>query len=502
MNQLAQGRKMTEIRRWRAPLQKGSGMGSATSLLNARPADLQHIVLLCWSSVITVVGRFRIRLGKKPSSDIFAVVLAGITLLLNGCGDDGIMSRFMLKPDHIIVERRPDPIYDQLFPYYVELCATSQFRSKLKGEGGVAGPAVMYIKGACKDQQAAFPQLRQCRVAATELSDPEHGAGVSVGRWFRNVNWVAIPGYDLFYQGNLKLGEPLTQAHFDATVHDVVSKGVYNGVQFHTSPSTAADASLENFIAEEGIGTDLALQFARSVFCARLPITEPMLHEIIDFLNDKNREYAEGAADYKWSVWADNCAHTLRNALAAANIWPPLSVRAVKFRQLFNLAVPANEFVNLAMQGTESDIDDYQEIQHDGPRRDTLHEFHWLPTRHGALLKTLPIHEPNELYDTTFRLFTLQSPFRMGRTQHTIDLLSDDRFVNLGANLHYFHDKYASILAGHDERHEMLTSVRGTPYRRVERLFYEYVKTQLAEVDSMLVRLSTLEDRGDAAKIK
>jgi len=501
MNQLAQGRKMTEIRRWRAPLQKGSGMGSATSLLNARPADLQHIVLLCWSSVITVVGRFRIRLGKKPSSDIFAVVLAGITLLLNGCGDDGIMSRFMLKPDHIIVERRPDPIYDQLFPYYVELCATSQFRSKLKGEGGVAGHAVMYIKGACKDQQAAFPQLRQCRVAATELSDPEHGAGVSVGRWFRNVNWVAIPGYDLFYQGNLKLGEPLTQAHFDATVHDVVSKGVYNGVQFHTSPSTAADASLENFIAEEGIGTDLALQFARSVFCARLPITEPMLHEIIDFLNDKNREYAEGAADYKWSVWADNCAHTLRNALAA-NIWPPLSVRAVKFRQLFNLAVPANEFVNLAMQGTESDIDDYQEIQHDGPRRDTLHEFHWLPTRHGALLKTLPIHEPNELYDTTFRLFTLQSPFRMGRTQHTIDLLSDDRFVNLGANLHYFHDKYASILAGHDERHEMLTSVRGTPYRRVERLFYEYVKTQLAEVDSMLVRLSTLEDRGDAAKIK
>src|SRR5215831_11420137 len=406
MNQLAQGRKMTEIRRWRAPLQKGSGMGSATSLLNARPADLQHIVLLCWSSVITVVGRFRIRLGKKPSSDIFAVVLAGITLLLNGCGDDGIMSRFMLKPDHIIVERRPDPIYDQLFPYYVELCATSQFRSKLKGGGGVAGHAVMYIKGACKDQRAAFPQLRQCRVAATELSDPEHGAGVSVGRWFRNVNWVAIPGYDLFYQGNLKLGEPLTQAHFDATVHDVVSKGVYNGVQFHTSPSTAADASLENFIAEEGIGTDLALQFARSVFCARLPITEPMLHEIIDFLNDKNREYAEGAADYNWSVWADNCSHTLRNALAAANIWPPLSVRAVKFRQLFNLAVPANEFVNLAVLGTEGDIDDYREIQHNGPRRDALHEFHWLPTRHGALLKTLPIHEPNELYDTTFRLFS------------------------------------------------------------------------------------------------
>ena len=45
-----------------------------------------------------------------------------------------------------------------------------------------------------------------------------------------------------------------------------------------------------------------------------------MLDEVIAFLNDKNREYAEGDADYNWSVWADNCVHTLRNALAAANI--------------------------------------------------------------------------------------------------------------------------------------------------------------------------------------
>ena len=99
-----------------------------------------------------------------------------------------------------------------------------------------------------------------------------------------------------------------------------------------------------------------------------LPVTEPMLDEVIAFLNDKNREYAEGEADYNWSVWADNCSHTLRNALAAANIWSPLSVRAVKFRQLFNLAVPANEFVNLAELGTEGNIDDYREIQQDGPR--------------------------------------------------------------------------------------------------------------------------------------
>jgi hypothetical protein len=120
------------------------------------------------------------------------------------------MSRFMLKPDRIIVERRPDPAYDRLFPYYVELCATSQFRSKLKGEGGVAGHAVMYIKGARKDERASFPQVRRCHTAATDLDDPEHG-GVSVGRWFRNINWVAIPGYKLFFQGDIEPGELLTQ---------------------------------------------------------------------------------------------------------------------------------------------------------------------------------------------------------------------------------------------------------------------------------------------------
>jgi hypothetical protein len=438
----------------------------------------------------------------EAGPSIFAALLAGITLLLSGCGDDGIISRFMLKLDRIIVERRPDPAYDQLFPYYVELCATSQFRSKLKGEGGLAGHAVMYIKGACKDEQATLPQLRRCRVVATDLHDPEHGAGISVGRWFQNVNWVAIPGYDLFYKGNLKPGEPLTQAHFDATVRDVISKGVYKGIKFHASPSVGADPNLDDFVANEGIGTDLALQFARSVFCARLPITEPMLNEIIAFLNDKNQEYFSGEADYNWSVWADNCAHTLRNALAAANIWSPLSVRAVKFRQIFNLAVPANEFVNLAEISTEGDIEDYRRIQQYGPERDAFHEFHWLPTRHGALLKTLPIHEPNDLYDTTFRLFTLQSPFRMSKTQRAVDLLSDDRFVNLDANLRYFHEKYGTILASHDERRDMLASVRGTPYRRVERLYYGYIRTQRAEVEGMLDRLAALEDQADGTKFK
>ena len=423
----------------------------------------------------------------------FAVV--GVAILLGGCVEDGLMdmARFQLKPDEIIIDRRPDTDYEKLFPYYVELCAASQFRSKLTGEGGgPAGHAILYIKGACKDEDAPLPRLRRCRRIATSLKDPEHGAGVSVNQLFKNINWVATPGFELVFSGALAPGERLTLARFRAVEQTAIVKGIYKGVIFHRFAGATSDTELGDFLERAGIGTDLALQFARSVFCARLPVTAAMLDPIIAFLNDKNREYAEGEADYNWSAWADNCSHTMRNALAAANIWSPLSVRTTKIRQIFNLAVPANEFVNLAELMTQGDIEDYRDILRDGPRRDAFHEFHWLPTRQGALLKTLPVHDPNDLYDTTFRLFTLQSPFLRGKTQRAIDLLSDKRFVDLDANLHYFDRRYDTILAQHDEQRDTIASVRGTPFRRVERLYYDYIRTQRDEVQSMLNRIAAM----------
>ena len=439
--------------------------------------------------------RLDLRIGGTAVRRVLAFATIGLVTLLGGCVHDGVMdlARFQLKPDDIIIERRPDAEYEKLFPYYVELCAASQFQSKLTGEGGgPAGHAIIYIKGACNDENTPFPQLRRCRGVATSLKDPEHGAGVSVNHLFKNVNWVATPGYELVFSGGLAPGERLTLARFRAVEQQAIAKGIYRGVAFHRFEGATSDTDLRAFLERAGIGTDLALKFARSVFCARLPVTEAMLEPIIKFLNDKNREYAEGEADYNWSAWADNCSHTMRNALAAANIWSPLSVRTTKIRQIFNLAIPANEFVNLAELMTEGDIEDYREILRDGPRRDAFHEFDWLPTRQGALLKTLPVHEPNDLYDTTFRLFTLQSPLLRGKTQRAIDLLSVERFVDLNTNLHYFARRYNAILAQHDEQRDSLASVRGTRFRRVEGLYYGYIRSQSTEVRSMLDRIAAM----------
>ena len=146
---------------------------------------------------------------------------------------------------------------------------------------------------------------------------------------------------------------------------------------------------------------------------------------------------------------------------------------------------------------TGGDLEDYRDILRDGPRRDAFHEFNWLPTRQGALLKTLPVHDPNDLYDTTFRLFTLQSPFLMGKTQRAIALLSDQRFVDLVTNLHYFEKRYDAILAEHDEQRDSLASVRGTRFRRVESLYYDYIHSQSADVQSMLKRIATISNISD-----
>jgi hypothetical protein len=60
--------------------------------------------------------------------------------------------------------------------------------------------------------------------------------------------------------------------------------------------------------------------------------------------------------------------------------------------------------------------------------------------------------------------------------------------------LHYFEKRYDAILAQHDERRDAMASVRGTPFRRVERLYYDYVRAQRDEVRSMLDRVAAFPE--------
>jgi hypothetical protein len=275
-------------------------------------------------------------------------------------------------------------------------------------------------------------------------------------------------------------------------VQAAVDKGVFDGVELHPGWTRKPNPTMRDFAADQSITTDFALQFARNVFCARVPVTPAVLDEVIAFLNDKNREYATGEVDYHWSLFANNCVHTVRNALAAANTWAALSVLQVKFLHLFNLAVPANEFVNLAILSRDGPIEDYPTLYKDDPLRDALNDFRWLPTRHGAVLKTLPVHQPNELYDTTFRLFAVQSPLSRGTTAYAVRLLGDPENVDLATNLRAWQGRYAALIRAGDADRDGLATVRGSRYRRFARVHADYLRAQQADAERLLAQLAAL----------
>ena len=146
----------------------------------------------------------------RPARLSLALLLAAVAGGALGCA--AAAELFREPEDAVVPFTRPDPLYEELVPHYAELCAVSQYRP-LKGRvGGIPGHAVMYLKGVCKDESAPYPRLRRCRRAAVDIADPEHGAGVSVNRYFQNVNWVATPGKYFFYSGDVRTYEPLDQA--------------------------------------------------------------------------------------------------------------------------------------------------------------------------------------------------------------------------------------------------------------------------------------------------
>ncbi len=416
---------------------------------------------------------------RLPITLAFLVALPGAACI-------NIGERLAPTRDVVVLTQRPDPVYEELFPAYAELCAVSQYRPKDREVGGSPGHGVMYLKGACLDEDAAYPRLAPCAETAADAGDASHGTGISVNKWFKNVNWVGIPGKRLFFHGNLKRGQRLTQEHFDATVQAALP--YYRGVETHPHPQ-APDWSVADFVAQDSIGTDFALRYGRSVYCMRLPVTRPMMAQIIEFLNELNDDYADGETDYNWSGFHDNCVHTLRNALAAAKIWEPKKVWTIKVRQFFNLAIPANEFMNLATLAHDSPLENFPEIYTDDLKRETLLEQSWLPMTPGAMIKSMSIHQDNDLYDTRFRMLIVQSPFLSRVTKRADRLLYDARFVELEANLRLFRARYESILAHRGDTAGWWS--RGDEdYLAAREHYYGYIEAQKAEVDRMLARLA------------
>jgi hypothetical protein len=391
--------------------------------------------------------------------------------MLTGCVAEGD------RPVPVVV---PELAYEELYPHYVELCAVSQFRPKGRDLGGVPGHAVMYLKGACRKADAPYPQLEMCAAPSNDPESLDHGVGVSVNRMFKNINWMATPGRDLFFDGRLDPGETLTQDYYDATIEEAIERGLFDGIEIHDRYLENTDRTVAEVVAHDAIGTDFALRYARTVWCSRVPVTRAMMVDIVGYLNALNADYADGDTEYNWSGYADNCVHTVRNALAAADIWAPKKTWTIKLRQLFHLAIPANEVVNLAERVVEFPIDDRLAVQRDAEGRQSLRRYGWLPGRHGALLVVAPPYPKNDLFDTTRRIFVLEGPLRV-KTRAAVRMFEDERHTDLEANLRAFEGIYEEILAARPDR-----------LRGFAAVYYGYIGERLANVRHQLAQLPLL----------
>ncbi|MFQ5458083.1 MAG: hypothetical protein ACE5FC_06495 [Myxococcota bacterium] len=272
-----------------------------------------------------------------------------------------------------------------------------------------------------------------------------------------------------------------------AAVRDL---GLFRGVEIHEEylREKPPGEDREAWVAAGAAGTDYALNFGRTLFSAKLPVTRPMLEKMIAYLNGLNLKYASDQADYNWSGYADNCVHTIHNSLAAAGIWRPWPVAAIKLLNLFNLAVPANEFIDLATLANEFPLESFSRIYFDRVKRRELWEYGWLPTRHGALLETIPVHRDNALYDTGFKMLVLEPAFIFGRTRRRGNrMLDDPRYTDIGENLRYFRARYERILEeGRAWRDRTLREMR---YRIARRKYYAYIEAQIEDADRKLAQL-------------
>ena len=397
-------------------------------------------------------------------------------------------------------------IYNSLFPYSVEVCAVTQLRQLGARPGGWGGHATLFINGAELDSTARYPRLRLV-APGTDLSRPDSGTGISVNKIFDNVTWVAIPGRDEFFRGGLAPEQTLNTESYEAAIRKATSAGWFAGVGIKNAVMRRRLSGMpaEEFIVRQSIGTDFALTFARTAFCARLPLSREAIDKVIAYLNGAN-ESAQRSG-YTWNMYTNNCSHVAHNALAAADVWDPkvargpgainiardvLSVaRALALSQMSDFSFPANNFVRLYEAGNMRPIDDAVAAFRNHDLRRTLKDG-WFTTGPGAVIAAYPIHDVrrNELFARGRDPFLFSVPMFWDKAD-TYRMLTQEAplfATDLGANLEHYRERYAKILANQrpvdDELADLSMGEDADSFRAFRGRFYEVIAADLKRTDA------------------
>ena len=351
------------------------------------------------------------------------------------------------RPQNTEAPRPPAaPSYEDMFPYYAELCALSELRKKpgfgVPISSGMGGHLLLYLNGVrVRRDGNGYPTLELCPTA--EVCG--QGAAISVNSHYRNANWVAFEGRDFTFHGALPSGAKLTRAAYEETQSQAQARGLLDGIDFHDHffRDKPAGMSRERFKYEISIASDYAVCFGRDAYRARLPLSMAQMRIVIGYLNALNEPYRTGQTYYHWRLFNDNCAHVAHNALAAAGIWAPWRTGQFFMLAAFKFPVPKNEMVDLAGRANDLPLEDPAALFQDEPSRTALMTHGTLPTGPGGLTSTAPAIIANEVYDTQkLRLIFYDNPFWGPYKFRFKRLFSDPRYTDLRTNLRHFAARY------------------------------------------------------------
>jgi hypothetical protein len=395
--------------------------------------------------------------------------------------------------------------YAAFFPYYAELCAVSELRKKpgfgAELESGIGGHAILYLNGVCRDRRAGYPVIGLCE---DDAPSEERGVGISVNAHFKNAVWVATPGRDFLFHGNLRPGERLTRAVYAQTQAAAKAKGIYDGVEFHDGvfAEMPPQMSRRDFQYEVSVATDYAIGFGRDRYCARVPLDRERMATLIAYLNEVNAPHRAGEKVFDWNVLNNNCSHVAHNALAAAGVWSEWPMDRFLLLAAFSFPVPKNEFVNLARRTNDMPIDDIEAIYGDRAARAALMGYGTLPTAPGALAAAEPAAPQNDLYDTALRLIFYDDPIFGSYQPRFAHVFAEPRYTDLEANLRYFADLYRRIEARRRPRDEMLADrppAERADFAEAYDRYYWHIGRASAALDAELAMLARLRPAAPAA---
>ena len=336
--------------------------------------------------------------------------------------------------------------------------------------------------------------------AGSDLSDPDSGTGISVNKIFDNVTWVAIPGRDQFFRGGLAPEQALNKDFYEAAIQKATTAGWFAGIGIKDMVMRQRAAAMrpEEFVVRHSIGTDFALNFARTAYCARLPMSRDAIGNVIAYLNSANESAQKSG--YTWNMFTNNCSHVAHNALAAASVWDPkvargpgainvardvLSVtKALALSQMSDFSFPANNFVRLYEAGNERPVDEALAAFRNHDVRRTMNDG-WMSTGPGALIATYPIHEArrNQMFAPGRDPFLFSVPMLWDKADKFKMLTRDAPSIvaDIGANLAHYRDRYAETLANQRSLDDELALLDGTEDEDEFRVFYGRFYAHIAD---------------------